>query len=295
MRPPTPESNTAIGSPGWLTRGTIPSARPVAGLATVAHLEAGAPEYLLDRVRLAREQARADEPARHPVPPGRDAGGDLLQKRSREVGDHRLGQRRHLRAEVRPDELELDPVGPAFSPAASIDASSLSHAEHRPPPELGGGDGQHAGSGAQIDSGAARLAGVGELHQQLDRHAGRRMRAGPEGLAGIDGHDAAPVVDLVPLEPRRAYQDAVGDQNRLVKVAPAVGPVVGDLLRGDRDRLLAGQSPRPIPGPAARRVPRRSRTRPSPGRAPPRLRQARPRRARRARSPPRRGCSGPRA
>ena len=64
--------------------------------------------------------------------------------------------------------------------------------------------------------------------------------------------------------------------------------------RGDLDRLVAGQRPRPTPGRGPRPVRRRSRTRPSRARPPPRPRRAPAPGARRA--PPRRpsGRSGPR-
>ncbi len=62
------------------------------------------------------------------------------------------------------------------------------------------------------------------------------MRAGPERLAGVD-HD----VERCPAggRPRRANAQPVAEHKRLVELAPALGPVVGDLARRDLDERLA--------------------------------------------------------
>ena len=64
--------------------------------------------------------------------------------------------------------------------------------------------------------------------------------------------------------PRRPHHDPpAGDHDRLVEVAPAVGPVVGDLGRADLDQPVAGRGLELGHARAARPAARRSRTRPS--------------------------------
>ena len=62
------------------------------------------------------------------------------------------------------------------------------------------------------------------------------MGAGAEGLAGVDDEVDRALARLLPGGPQ---PEALADQQRLVEVAPAVGPVVGDLGRGDLDQALA--------------------------------------------------------
>ena len=182
--------------------------------------------------------------------------------------------RRFMRSRV-----ELDAVGFGVGGGGFEGGWLVVVAGDRVPAELGGGDREHAGAGAQVGRGAVGLAGCLELEQELQAEAGRRVGAGAEGLAGVDDDvDRA----LAGRLPGGAQPEALADQERLVEVAPAVGPVVGDLGRADLDPARARPPRRARPARAARPRRRRSRTRRSPGRAPPRPRSAPARSARRA-------------
>ena len=138
---------------------------------------------------------------------------------------------------------------------------------------------------------AARLARGLQLEQQLEAEPRRRVGAGAEGLAGIDDDvDRA----LARRLPGGAQPEPAADQQRLVEVAPAVGPVVGDLGGADLDPAARRPRRRARPAPAAPPRRRRSRTRRSRGRAPPRPRSAPARSARPGPAPPARARSGPR-
>ena len=140
-------------------------------------------------------------------------------------------------------------------------------------------------------AGRSRLPGLGKLQQELQAEAGGRVGAGAEGLAGVDDDvDRA----LARLLPGGAQPEPSADQERLVEVLPAVGPVVGDLGRNSPRPGRRRPQPRSPPARAARPRRRRSRTRRSPARAPPRPRSGPARSARREPSRPARGCSGPR-
>ena len=101
-------------------------------------------------------------------------------------------------------------------------------AADRVPAELRGGDREHAGAGAEVGERAAGLARRLQLEQELEAEAGGRVGAGAEGAAGVDDDvDRA----LARLLPGGAQPEPLADQQRLVEVLPAVGPVVGDLGR----------------------------------------------------------------
>ena len=182
------------------------------------------------------KQPRADQGSRPALDPRRDR----LQQRRGQVRDQRRGGGRRAPAEVEPLELELDPVG-ARVRCRRLDRRRLAvAADHRRPAELRRRDREHAGAGAEVDERAVRLARVGELEQQLQAHAGGRVGAGPERLARVhaDVHRAGGAGRVLPGGPDD--EPAAGDRDRLVEVAPAVGPVVGDLGRADLDQALAG-------------------------------------------------------
>src|SRR5829696_9230977 len=104
------------------------------------------------------------------------------------------------------------------------------------PPKFRCGDRQDAGAGAEVNQLSPRLARRLQLAEELEAEAGGRMGAGAEGLAGVDDDvDRA----LSGRLPGGAEPEAVGDQEGLVEVAPAVGPVVGNLGRADLDPTAA--------------------------------------------------------
>ncbi len=111
---------------------------------------------------------------------------------------------------------------------------------HRREPQLRRGDRQHARPGAEVGERTARLAGVGELEQQLQAHPGGCVGPGAKRLPGIDNDVHEAFVGRGGL-PGRPYDDPpAGDRDGLVEVAPPIGPVVGDLGRADLDQALAG-------------------------------------------------------
>ena len=126
---------------------------------------------------------------------------------------------------------------------------------------------------------------------------GGRVSAGAERLAGID-HDvdvSASRAGGPVSQDGRHHDPAAGDRDRLVEVAPAVGPVVGDLGRADLDQAVAGGrlelgQLRQLAGRAVDRV-----LDPAVALPPPRPRPAPARAARRARARRARAGSGPRA
>ena len=122
-----------------------------------------------------------------------------------------------------------------------------------------------------------------QLAEELEAEAGGRVGAGAEGLAGVDDDvDRA----LARRLPGGAQPEPAGDQQRLVEVPPAVGPVVGDLGRADLDPPSADRRVERRRAPAAPPRRRRSRTRRSRARAPPRPRSAPAPSARRGRARP---------
>ena len=154
------------------------------------------------------------------------------------------------------------PLAAALAAAASIAGWLVVVADDRVPAELGCGDREDAGAGAEVGERAAGLPRLLQLQQELEAEPGGRVGAGAEGLAGVDDDvDRA----LARLLPGGAQPEAVADQERFVEVLPAVGPVVGNL---GRDRPRPGRRrppPRSRPARAARPRRRRSRTRRSSG------------------------------
>ena len=128
--------------------------------------------------------------------------------------------------------------------------------QHWRPAELCGADGEHARAGAEIDERAERLTAIGELEQEAQTELRRGVRPGAERLAGVDadsqraypGHllrfasGGAGVGRRDRLPRRKHHNAAVADRDRPVEVAPAVGPVVGDLGRADLDQAVASRS-----------------------------------------------------
>ena len=124
----------------------------------------------------------------------------------------------------------------ALAAAASIAGALVVVAVDRVPAELGGGDREHAGAGAEVGQRAARPRRPPPARAELEAEAGGRVGAGAEGAAGVDDEvDRA----LARLLPGGAQPEPLADQQRLVEVLPAVGPVVGDLGRADLDQALA--------------------------------------------------------
>jgi hypothetical protein len=105
-------------------------------------------------------------------------------------------------------------------------------AEHRRPAQLRRGDRQHARAAAEVHQRAAQL----ELEQQLQAQARRRVRAGAEGLRGVDDDVERAFLGR---RPRRADAQAA-HAHRLVERLPALVPVVRQLARGDLDERSAG-------------------------------------------------------
>ena len=114
---------------------------------------------------------------------------------------------------------------------------------HRVPAQLRGGDRQHRRAGTPVGERALRLAAIGEVEQQLEAGPGRRMGAGPERPAGIDDDVDRRRLARIPLPGRPHDQPAPADDDGLVEVPPAVGPVVGNLGRLDLDQAGARGGP----------------------------------------------------
>ena len=90
-----------------------------------------------------------------------------------------------------------------------------------------------------------------QLEQQLQAEAGGRVGAGAEGAAGVDDEVDRALARLLPGGPQ---PEPLADQQRLVEVLPAVGPVVGHLGRDQLDQAVpaaasispsSGSSPSP--------------------------------------------------
>jgi hypothetical protein len=108
----------------------------------------------------------------------------------------------------------------------------------RVPAELGRRYREDARAGAEVGQRAGGLAGGGQLEQVLEAEAGGRVGAGAEGSAGVDDDiDRA----LAGRLPGGAEPEAVADEQRLVEVLPAVGPVVGHPRRDQLDQAVAGR------------------------------------------------------
>ena len=145
-------------------------------------------------------------------------------------------------------------------------------------------------------SGPAASPAVGELEQQLEAEPsssrGRRCRTPVPGRPGCPPRPPNPASSL----PGGPDDDPpAGDRDRPVEVAPAVGPVVGDLGRADLDqavtrRRLEVRQARDLARGAVDRV-----LDPVAAASPPRPRRAPARAARRAPARRARGGSGPRA
>ena len=187
-----------------------------------------------DLLGLAAQQARADQVPRRLG--ALQPSGDLGQQRRGQVGDHGRREVGHLLAQVDPRQLQRRPRWrPRLPRAASREAGSWSKARTGPQPSFAAAI---ASTPDPVPRSVERPAGgalVGEPGQHLDAEPRRRVGAGAEGAAGLD-HD----VDrpLAGRRPGRAHPHPAGDQQRLVEVLPAVGPVVGHLGGGHLDRVL---------------------------------------------------------
>src|SRR6478735_1423238 len=98
----------------------------------------------------------------------------------------------------------------------------------RGPAQLRSCDGEDAGAGAQVDQLSPGFAGRLQLAKELEAETGGGVGAGAEGLAGVDDDVERALAGRLP---GGTQPEAVGDQERLVEVAPAIGPVVGNLGR----------------------------------------------------------------
>src|SRR4029453_14162787 len=98
-------------------------------------------------------------------------------------------------------------------------------------------DGQYPGAGAKIGQRAGCLARLPQPEQIFQAEAGGRVGAGAESAAGVDHYVDRPLARRLP---GGAQPEAVADQERLVEVLPAVGPIVGNPGRDQLDEAVAG-------------------------------------------------------
>ena len=133
------------------------------------------------------------------------------------------------------------PLAAALAAAASTAAALVVAARDRVPAELRGGDREDARTRFPSRRAApvARLA-VGEGQQELEAAARRRVRAGAERPARDRRRRRCSAPVDVRLPGRPDDHPPAADDDRLVEVAPAVRPVVGDLGRLDLDEPVAG-------------------------------------------------------
>ena len=222
-------------------------------------------------VDLGGQQARADQRAA--------AGASMRPATSSSSGAVRLATtvgaaRRGLLAQVDPFELQLDPVCGGVLRRRLERGRLAVAADHRPPAELRGRDREHARAGPEVGERAARraarrrarAAARGTASSSRARRSrtparDRRRRycpatssASPPGVPGrrrTGSHEGRTTI--------RPPATATGS----VEVAPAVGPVVGDLGRADLDQARRRPPPPGRGAPGSRRAGRRSRTRPT--------------------------------
>ena len=124
----------------------------------------------------------------------------------------------------------------ALCAAASSGRLFVIEPGHGPEAELGRGDGEHPRAGAEVGERSRGLTRLVESQEELEAHLRRGVGAGAERLARIDRD-----VDLrvgIGLGPRGPHAQP-SHPDGLVKVAPAVSPVVGDLRRADLHQALA--------------------------------------------------------
>ena len=164
--------------------------------------------------------------------------GDAEQERAQEVGeDERRGRGGAAADEVEALDGDGDAVGLRVLGGRADGLQLVVDAGDRAPAELGRGDRQDAGAAAEVhDAGGVGRVLDGFVGQQLEAEPRRVVRAGPERLAGIDDQVHQVVAGGLP---RRADVEPAGDLDRPVELAPAVGPVVGDLGRDDLDQRAA--------------------------------------------------------
>ncbi len=172
-------------------------------------------------VLLVLEQPGDDQRLRARGQPARQ----LEQQRPHQVG--RDGRRRAAAARCAGRAARREPARRRWR--------ARCRASPRPPParcraratgpeaEPRGGDRQHARAAAEVGERAARL----ELQQQLEAQPRGRVRAGAEGLRR--GRSRGRARPSRGSRPRRAHPEPPADEHRPVELAPALGPVVGDL------------------------------------------------------------------
>ena len=193
---------------------------------------------------LAREVAGCDHPRAR-------RAGDRPPRSPRARYSRPRARRREARRPVRRAARTSisTPFARAFS-TADLDRD-LVHVDrdHRREAKPCGGDREHARAAADVEQAARLLA-----KQQLEAEAGRGMRAGAEGTAGIDDDGERSGRWSLPRgpHPERA------DRDRVVELAPALLPPLGHLV----DRRV-GKGREHTPRPPHRRRRARSRRPPS--------------------------------
>ena len=219
--------------------------RPVPCERCSADLEAGRARAPRRPVDLAREQARADQTPRRL---GVSRAATASQQRRGQVGDHASAPRGGACSRrLTPLELELDAVGGGVL-GGGLDRGGLAvEADHRVPSRA-----SRPRSPARPSRCRDRPAGPSASPASASSSSSSRQRlrgrvgAGAERLAGIDRRrpTSAARRRRAVLPGRPHDEPAAADRDRLVEVAPAVGPVVGDLGRADLDQARRRRPPR---------------------------------------------------
>ena len=236
-----PESKTAIGSDGAVVahRDDCSAAEPP-WAPTLPQIAIQSPSAR----RSARRGPRAANASSTPSASRASSPEQISRSRrpassraatSRSKGAVRLATARRRRAAAHRSrrfdarELELDPVrGRVLPPRPRAPPAR----GRRPTPaeaQLRGGDREHARAGAQVGQRARALRRASASSTSSSRH----MRVVgwapvPNAWPGSTTTSTAPAARLLPGGP---HPEPTADQDRLVEVLPAVGPVVGHLGR----------------------------------------------------------------
>ena len=88
----------------------------------------------------------------------------------------------------------------------------------------------------EVDDGTATLRGAAA--DQATREKIVLIAGNTQGVARVDDQVNNPALGT-PLRPRRPHPDSLPDQHRPVKLAPAIGPVIGHLGGNHLNRLAA--------------------------------------------------------
>jgi len=162
---------------------------------------------------IAYEIAGGDRPA------GAEPATDGLDRLERDVRNGKSGTGQLGGSCVEQPRLELDPVCPRIL-CGDLDGDLVDvERDHGCKAQPRRGDREHAGAAADVENGAPLLG-----EQELEAEAGRGMRAGAEGAAGVDHDGECAGRGRLPrrADPKRTDRDAV------MELAPAVLPSLGD-------------------------------------------------------------------